>query len=465
MVLFTRTFLYSQNLVPNNGFELKTSCPDYVGQFNKCQDWFIAGGTPDYYNSCGTGGVNIPNTAGGFQMPKCGEAFAGIIAYSPNSDPNQRTREYIEVELSSALIPGTLYYVQFYVNLMNACSSAIKGIGAYLTPSKIVQSTYDLINVIPQVEATSVISDKDGWTLISGSFTAVGGEKFIIIGNFKDDPMASLTNLGSFSAADAEYFIDEVSVQLTPPSNCCSLPKVTLEPSYTICSGENLIITATGAQSYSWVPAIGLSQTTGNSVSAIPAFSLTYTITGTDSVGCSSIVSTKVNVFSTPTVSVRSGMTISIGESINLIANGTGSFLWSPSLYLSCSTCANPIVKPEHSISYTITISDSNGCTNKEYIQIYVNDYCGEIFIPGAFSPNGDNQNDTLYVHGKCIESFLFLIYNRWGELVFESNTQKQGWDGTFNGKVLNTNIFTWLVSGVQNGKPLAQKGMITLIR
>ena len=89
-----------------------------------------------------------------------------------------------------------------------------------------------------------------------------------------------------------------------------------------------------------------------------------------------------------------------------------------------------------------------------------------DLFVPSIFSPNGDGNNDVLYVRGaECVKGFLFRIYNRWGELVFETNDIQDGWDGKRAKYEQNTAIFVYTISGVQNRKPISIKGMISLIK
>jgi len=85
---------------------------------------------------------------------------------------------------------------------------------------------------------------------------------------------------------------------------------------------------------------------------------------------------------------------------------------------LSCSTCTNPIVKidVDSTITYTITVTDLYGCSSSQEITIYSVRHCGDVFVPTAFSPNGDGQNDTLFVRGLegCYKEFSLKIFDRW---------------------------------------------------
>jgi gliding motility-associated-like protein len=118
---------------------------------------------------------------------------------------------------------------------------------------------------------------------------------------------------------------------------------------------------------------------------------------------------------------------------------------------------------------YIIIVTDSNGCSVTDNIDILGSSilcYEPNIYIPNIFSPNGDKQNDVLYVRGKGIKEFVFVIYDRWGEEIFKTKDQDKGWDGTYKGKKLNTSVFTYYIYAVMiNDEIIKKKGAITLIR
>ena len=88
------------------------------------------------------------------------------------------------------------------------------------------------------------------------------------------------------------------------------------------------------------------------------------------------------------------------------------------------------------------------------------------IGVPNAFSPNGDGINDIITVEGKGIVEFNWIIYNRWGERVFETNDRNQGWDGTYKGVLQEMDVYTYLLTGkLINGEDILLKGNITLLR
>jgi gliding motility-associated-like protein len=91
---------------------------------------------------------------------------------------------------------------------------------------------------------------------------------------------------------------------------------------------------------------------------------------------------------------------------------------------------------------------------------------CGEVFVPSGFSPNGDNENDFLCVYSDCMDAFVFEIYNRWGEKVYETAEMSICWDGTWKGKELNSAVFVYTLEGyLINGDRVSQKGNISLVR
>jgi gliding motility-associated-like protein len=113
----------------------------------------------------------------------------------------------------------------------------------------------------------------------------------------------------------------------------------------------------------------------------------------------------------------------------------------------------------------------------QQSVYYYIDDvavwYCDEdesvsedLFVPNAFSPNADGNNDTLKVLGKGIAEIEFAIYNRWGELIFKTHDAKQGWDGTYKGEKSEPAVYAWYVKArMRNGKEIFKKGNVTLIR
>jgi gliding motility-associated-like protein len=211
---------------------------------------------------------------------------------------------------------------------------------------------------------------------------------------------------------------------------------------------------------YLWMPG---GQTTQTAIALAPG---SYTCTITDANGCSS--SSTVTVASISSLNPDAGPTVTItaGESTQL--NGTGGtfYSWTPGGDLSCSSCQNPIASPTVTTTYTLTVSDSLGCTLIDTVTVIVDIFCGDVFVPNAFSPNGDNQNDVLYVRGACIETMDFYVFNRLGEQVFHSTDPAVGWNGTWRGVPCENAVFTYVVKGLLfDGTEVNLKGNVSLIK
>ncbi|MEP7170618.1 MAG: T9SS type A sorting domain-containing protein [Bacteroidota bacterium] len=208
----------AQNLVPNGGFEQHTGCPYYEGQIDFALYWMNPavqgpGGTPDYFNQCSPSpSWNVPNNAFGFENAHSGGAYCGLVAYG-----NGNWREYIEAALYSSLIANQCYHLELYLSLADRSYYTSDAIGAYFSNTAItgIMNT-DTLPFIPQIDFNlGLNTDTVNWIQISENFTAMGGESYVIIGNYKSD---SLTNSFLFNnsgnLAYSYFYIDDVS--LTP---------------------------------------------------------------------------------------------------------------------------------------------------------------------------------------------------------------------------------------------------------
>ncbi|UKN03392.1 gliding motility-associated C-terminal domain-containing protein [Paracrocinitomix mangrovi] len=215
-----------------------------------------------------------------------------------------------------------------------------------------------------------------------------------------------------------------------------------------------------GGFSYNWSP---VSSTTATATGIDSAMA---TVIVTDANGCTATDSIFVNVWDAPIIEISNDTTIHYGDEAQLIASGGVSYSWTPDEDLSCSDCPNPIANPIQDTYYCVTAQDANGCVSTECMTMFVEIVCGDVFVPSAFSPNNDGENDVLCVYSDCIKTMTFTIYNRWGERVYETNNMNICWDGTWKGKALNSAVFVYVLDGyLINGEPVNQKGNISLIR
>lgn len=216
--------LFAGNLVPNPGFEANSGCPTGLSQTVKAIPWTQPTlGTSDYYNTCGIGGAGVPVNWPGTQAPFAGNAYAGFgayVAYIPEY------REYLEVQLTSALVAGRTYEVDFWVSLADMSSWSCDSIGAYFQVGPVgpVFNSLPLL-LTPQVVSPSgtPLDNKTGWTLVRGTFVAVGGEDHMVIGNFLDDAGTTLTDEPDGTDGSMYYYVDAVGVaEFVAPAIYCT---------------------------------------------------------------------------------------------------------------------------------------------------------------------------------------------------------------------------------------------------
>jgi len=167
-----------------------------------------------------------------------------------------------------------------------------------------------------------------------------------------------------------------------------------------------------------------------------------------------------------PSVAFNKDTIVRFGTPVTLTATNALSYVWSPNYHISNLTGSMVTVSPLQTTQYVVTGRNSSQCFSRDTINVIVIDDCGEMFVPNAFSPNNDGNNDVLKVRGLCLESLTFMVFNRWGEKVFETTDKEIGWDGTFQGELMNTAVFVYKLEGrTYAGKAYNMKGNVTLMR
>ncbi len=197
-----------QNLLVNGNFESYTNCPATQGQLNRTSPWYNpTSSSPDYFNECSSGSVDVPQNMWGSQTGRSGSGYTGVATYHFSAN----AREYITQQLNSPLVSGINYYLEFFVSLADTSSDATDGLGIYISQNAITGGGTNL-PYIPQIRQPDgvAITDKVGWTKISGFYSASGGEKFITIGNFYPDSLTTIVPSDPTGQWTAYYYIDDV---------------------------------------------------------------------------------------------------------------------------------------------------------------------------------------------------------------------------------------------------------------
>ncbi len=217
-----------QNLVPNPGFDVikpcSTSAPCFCNPSAHCPGfgnpcpadrithWYNpTRASPDIRHACAPSGVpNLNHFLFGALTPRSGGGVMGLRTYNG-------WVEYIAVKLTAPLVAGTVYDVSFWVWRSAYSSHASNALAAYFHPDTIHSTTFVHLNFVPQIKSTTHIIPSDQWTQVSGSFTATGGEKFMILGIFEPWGTHNVLVCSSGCATAADYNYDDVSVTEQKP--------------------------------------------------------------------------------------------------------------------------------------------------------------------------------------------------------------------------------------------------------
>lgn len=183
--------------------------------------------------------------------------------------------------------------------------------------------------------------------------------------------------------------------------------------------------------------------------------------------GCDGTGSDSINVVG-PDLTVSSGQTIPLGSSITLTAGGASSYSWSPGSSLSCVNCSDPVARPLDATLYCVN-AELHSCAARACVLINVTCETNNDFsVPNAFTPNGDGNNDSFCLQGwnTCVTDFQVIIFNRWGEKVFESSHPDFCWDGSYKGIALNSDVFIYAIqASFKQQANVSRKGNLSLIR
>lgn len=264
-------------------------------------------------------------------------------------------------------------------------------------------------------------------------------------------------------------------------------PDATINPSDVfICYGTSTALNTSIniGTSYTWTPSNTLQNQGTGSVSTVPyiinatAFpprTIDYVLTVTNA-GCPNVFTDTFHVTVFPRIIVFAGNDTSIVAGQLLQLNATANtpsanlFNWTPGTGLNFTNISNPVANLSplagSSITYTVRATDSIGCYAEDDIKVTIFKTGPDIFVPSAFTPNGDGKNDIIKPICVGISQLnYFRIFNRWGQLVFSTSQIGKGWDGTIGGSIQSTGNFVYMAQGIDyTGKVVFKKGNIVLI-
>ena len=222
--------------------------------------------------------------------------------------------------------------------------------------------------------------------------------------------------------------------------------------------------------SYEWLPADGILNTDFQSPSLVvrPETTTEYCVILTNEVGCTDTI---CQVYEVPDIDMEIMVT---ADPDTIFANQTSDLAVTPAtptVIWMDDPSAGPTrtVSPEQTTNYMVTIRDENDCEATGMVTVVVEmPFCGppNIFFPNAFTPNGDGINDVLRVRGNGMMEVFWRVVNRWGEVVFEANSEDDVWDGTFNGQLVDPDVYGFELRVVCfSGEVYETQGNVTVLR
>ena len=270
------------------------------------------------------------------------------------------------------------------------------------------------------------------------------------------------------------------------PVSVLDTTQITISNDTIICLGQSVQLIATSTagdgshpEFYSWTPTTKLSDPNSPTPIATPDTTTQYSVTIKENFCFTRVENVTVYVEPQPTIIITaSGTNVSAGTQVQLtasIANEVlvSDYIWTPADGLSCDRCFAPIATPTVTTTYTFTATSNYGCSSSADITISL--FCdgSQVFIPNTFTPDGDGVNDRFFINAHGVSSIVRLsVYNRWGELVFQSlnsqpNDPGAGWDGTYKGMVLSPDVFMYVAEVICEigQQPFSFKGDVSIVR
>ena len=201
----------------------------------------------------------------------------------------------------------------------------------------------------------------------------------------------------------------------------------------------------------------------------------TFSVTVIYTDGCTkeTSITIDVSIFDPAVMAMAEPDEIIQGQSTDLFTpfNPDYTYIWSPADYIEegMETMNNPTATPPQTTTFTVTVTNADGCTASASVTVEVIvPRCEEpyIFIPTAFSPNGDSSNDVFMVRGRYIDNLELMIYDRWGKEVFKTNNLNRGWDGRVNGELLTPDVYGYYVRiECLGGEEITRQGNVTILQ
>lgn len=209
----------------------------------------------------------------------------------------------------------------------------------------------------------------------------------------------------------------------------------------TVCRGDSTLVFGSGAQTYAWNNGVQ------NSLSFQPTLSQLYTVIGTDMNGCMDTSTIYITVNEINPLYLGPDTVLCEGDELTLSTmSAYAEYNWN-------TGAITPTIVVNQQGTYLLETRDENGCFASDSIRILIRFDCDTvdfdplIFVPNAFTPDGNIYNNLFRAVTNDLEEFRMTIYNRWGEVIYETSDPLQGWDGTYGGKLVPSGMYVYKIN------------------
>lgn len=325
------------------------------------------------------------------------------------------------------------------------------------------------VNANPVVAVTNPGPVCEGKELI---LSASGGTQYIWSGPNNYSSNATSINFNPVSVAEAgDYQVTVTSAELCSSTGSTTVtihPAPNASVSFTdtvICKNSSVQLSASGGIKYEWSPVTGLSANSLPDPIASPFTGTRYNLKISDDLGCTDTTSVNIVVNDKAIAHAGPDRTIMLGSTSTLqgsIEGAYSNYYWSPPTDLNDPQSLQPIANPAADAQYVLTVESDNDCglsTDTMFIKLFRG-----IFVPNAFTPNNDGLNDTWNIPALDVyPNFELLVFNRYGEVVFENRNSKKPWNGSFNSGNLPVGAYVYTIK-LDDTLPVL-KGTVMIIR
>ncbi|RYY15931.1 MAG: gliding motility-associated C-terminal domain-containing protein [Chitinophagaceae bacterium] len=295
---------------------------------------------------------------------------------------------------------------------------------------------------------------------------------------YKWSPAATLNNSTIPGPVATPSQLTDYVVEMTDLNNCVfrDTIRVALKPypdfgisrDTSICIGSKVKLNARGGDLYQWTPSVSLDNPQAASPLLTPLISSTYNVYVKDNL-CSydTTMTVQVSLAASPNIFAAKLADIDCqNPTTQLMASGATSYSWAPASGVDDARKQNPVVAIDSTTTFVLTGTDQNGCSGKDTVTVSVTKAGLPLFVlPNAFTPNNDGKNDCFGIkRWGNVDIIQLAVYNRWGQIVFETKNPRQCWDGSYKGQRQPAGGYIYVIKARSFCGDIVRKGNLMLL-